>query len=111
MAIQETQSLSALARVKLLEGETEEALDLSSQVIERLGDSQPPDANELHFTHFRVLEVNGRSAEALPHLELAYQAVAEQAEEIRDEDLRRGFLDACHEILTAREGHAPSESV
>jgi len=107
-ASMETTSLAALARQKLLAGDLEEALALSQEAIVRLGDSTPPDANEIHFTRFRVLEKAGRLDQARPHLETSYALIVEQAESIRDAALRQGFLAACREIVTARDMHAPS---
>ena len=106
LAIQEMQSLAALSRVKLLSGDAAMALEFSSKVIEKLGDDMPPDANELHFTHAKVLKANGRGDESLPHLERARLSVLERAETIQDDTLRGGFLDACREILTAWEAEA-----
>jgi len=95
----ETTCLSALARAQLLMGDQDEALELSSQAMARLGEGSPPDANELHFTHYRVLAALGRSSEALSHLEKAREAVMELAGSIEDAELRRHFLTACGTIL------------
>lgn len=104
------QCMAALARMSLAADDVDEALRHSTKMMEQLGDEMPPDANELHFSHFRVLMAAGREPDALPHLELAHRAVIEHAEGIRNEELRRGFLDACRGILVARDEHAPPES-
>jgi len=106
----EMQSLAALARAELFRGEAEKAHELSLEVIDRLGDSMPPDANELHFTHAAVLRAIGRADESTPHLELAHRSVVERAETIRDDGLRAGFLDACREIVTEWERHKQTAS-
>jgi len=95
----ETTCLSALARANLLAVHLNEAFACSAQAMERLGDNSPPDANELHFTHYRVLMAAGREEEARPHLERAREAVMDLADSIRDRKLRRQFLDACGAIL------------
>lgn len=95
------QSLSALARARLLAGDPERAVQLSTEVVNQLGEASPPEANELHFTHFGVLIASGREDEALRHLELAHRLVAERAETIQDRTFREGFLSACGDILTS----------
>jgi len=110
MASQEMQVLSALSRVMLQRGDSSAALALSDETMEKLGDSSPPAADELHFTRSRVLRANNRAAEARPHLEHARKCVLDQAESIRDPELREGLLAACHEILTAWEAPPPSGS-
>jgi tetratricopeptide (TPR) repeat protein len=94
-------SLSALARTRLLAGDLEGAMERSREAIEQLGEQVLPEADELHFTHFKVLMANDREDEARRHLELAYQSVVRRAEAVRDEDLREDFLSAYREVLNA----------
>jgi tetratricopeptide (TPR) repeat protein len=95
-------SLSALARTSLLAGDPPAAMNRSNEAIEQLGGQTLPEADELHFTQFRVLAANGRASEARQHLELAHQAVVRRAAAVGDNDLRETFLSAYHEILNAR---------
>ena len=103
-------SVSALARVCLLGGDTEAAVKLSAEAIGLLGEQTSPEAIEIHFTHFRVLEGQDRPDEALPHLEISHRMIAEQAEAIGDESLRDRFLSTYGELLGAWKKHRATPS-
>jgi hypothetical protein len=98
-------TLSALARMRLLAGEREEAAKLSAEAINLLGDQSPPEATEVQFTQFRVLMAGDRCGEALPHLEAAHRLVVEQAGTIQNESVRECFLTTYGEVLNAWEKH------
>jgi len=95
----EVTCLSALARARLFAGDVDGANEFSSEAMDLLGDGLPPDANELYFTHYRVLEAAGRTSEAEAYLERSRDSVTQLAESIRDDVLREGFLEACRAIL------------
>jgi len=98
-------SLSALARVRFLAGDLQDAVRLSVEAIELLGDRTPPEATEIRFTHYRVHEARDRLDEALPHLEIAHRLVTEQADVIQDGSLRDRFLATYGEVMSAWEIH------
>jgi len=94
-------SVSALARARLISGDIDSAIENSERVVEWLGDQELPDADEMRFTHFRVLSAAGREEDAQQYLKLATDSILSQSEAIRDPDLRSQFLDMYHEILTS----------
>ncbi len=98
-----TWTLSSLARVGLLAGNLDDAAKLSAEAGERLGEQEPPEAAEIHFTQYRVLEAQGRGDEAFPHLEIAHRVVIGQAEAIQDPVLRDRFLSTYGELMCAWE--------
>lgn len=97
-------SISALARARLLVDDVPEAVKRSQEAIDRLGDQTFPEADELHFTHFRVLMADGRRAEAMEHLRVAHESVLRRAAVIQDKDRQQQFLSAYREILAAMGG-------
>jgi tetratricopeptide (TPR) repeat protein len=94
-------SVAALARARLMSGDIDSAMEKSERVVEWLGDQELPDADEMRFTHFRVLVATGREEDAQQYLKLATDSILSQSEAIRDPDLQRQFLAMYHEILTA----------
>jgi len=98
-------SLSALARARFLAGDLQDAVRLSAKAIELLGDRTPPEATEICFTHYRVLEARVRLDEALSHLETAHRLVTKQADAIQDGSLRDRFLSTYGEVTSAWEKH------
>ncbi len=100
-----TRSLAALARARFLAGDIENAARLSAEAIELLGDQASPEATEIHFTQYRILRAVDREKEALPHLKAAHDLIAQQAERIRDETLRRRFVSTYDEVMLAWEKH------
>ena len=103
-------AISALARASLLAGDVAGAMSRSQEAIDRLGSRTFPEADEVHFTHFRVLTADGRKAQARQHLKVAHQLVLRQAEAIRDANRRREYLSAYREILDAVEGDGRTQS-
>ena len=100
-----TWALSSLARVNLLAKDLGGATRMSAEAIELLGDRTPPEATEIRFTHYRLLEAQDRLDEALPHLEIAHRLITEQADAIQDGSLRDRFLSTYGEVTSAWEKH------
>lgn len=101
-------TLSALARSSIQNGSPAKALEQSAQAIELLGNQVLPEADEIHFTQFVALMANGRAEDAIPHLEIAHQAVIQRSEAINDEVFRESSLAAYKIILAAWKKHRPT---
>ncbi|MFC2077669.1 tetratricopeptide repeat protein [Candidatus Bipolaricaulota bacterium] len=98
-------SLSALARTAFVAGNLEQAAELSNRAVDLLKSQTGPEALEIRFTQFRVLESRAQHDEALPHLEFSRSAVLEQAQKIADRGLRDRLLMTYGEVMTAWEKH------
>jgi len=94
-------SIAALARANLMSGNIELAMETSERVMAWLGSQVLPDADEMRFTHFRILEAVGRDQDARECLQTTVDSILKQSEAIRDSELKRGYLGMYHEVLTA----------
>jgi len=94
-------ALAALARVSLQAGDTQSAIEHSSEAIEQLEDQDQFFSDEVQFTQYLVLRAAGREAEAAPFLDRAHASVIARANGLSDSAFRNSFLAMYHEVLTA----------
>ncbi|MCP4536396.1 MAG: tetratricopeptide repeat protein [Chloroflexi bacterium] len=90
------ESLAGLARVSLTEGNLTRALVQVEQILHYLDQGSTLTGTEepmrIHLTCYRVLRANG-DPRAQSILDVAHQALQEQADAITDEEMRRSFLE------------------
>jgi tetratricopeptide (TPR) repeat protein/predicted Ser/Thr protein kinase len=87
-------ALSTIARLYLLLGKMEEAMDPSAQAAAKIEERKLYGFREFCFlTHSRVLRAAGHDEEADDYLQKAYQRVMLVAGKTKDETLRQGWLE------------------
>ena len=86
--------LHVAARLHLLLGEVDEALALSTELMQLSANIPYPNNLELYrFTHSQILRRLGRDAEAGDALRSAYERVMLVASKLQDAALRRSWLE------------------
>lgn len=90
----EVGTLSEKGRAHLGLGELRLALDCSTRALQVLEAQHGmiTQAQRFYFTHYQILQANGRTAEAEVYLQKAYDEVCRVANQITDEVLRTSFL-------------------
>ena len=107
----EIEVFSERGRAYLGRGELERALDCSTRAVQLLEAQQGiiMQAQRFYFTHFQMLQANGRTDEAKVYLQKAHDEVCHVAGQIREEVLRASFLQNVpinRQIFQAFAGHA-----
>ncbi len=85
---------SNLAYIYFLKGSLDEALKFSSESIEKLEKltAVEVDTVRIYYNHYKILAAKGEREKAGSYLDLAYQKILEQANQIKDEEMRKKFL-------------------
>jgi DNA-binding SARP family transcriptional activator/Tfp pilus assembly protein PilF len=90
----EIEALSQMSLAYLGLGERAKALERSSSAVQLLEKGgHLVDSHVIFFNHSRVLAANGLEGGARSYLEKAYQELMRKAGEIRDEPMRKSFLE------------------
>jgi len=91
----EIETLSEQSRTHLGLGQLSQALDCSTRAIGILEAERgiATEAQRFYFTHFQILKANQRMGEAKIYVQKAYDELQRVAAEIREETLRKSFLE------------------
>lgn len=90
----EISTSSNLAYIYFLRGSFDEALKFSSEAIEKLEKLTAVEADtvRIYYNHCKILAAKGEKEKAGRYLGLAYQKILEKANQIKDEEKRKKFL-------------------
>ncbi|MBN1147161.1 MAG: AAA family ATPase [Anaerolineales bacterium] len=87
------ENLSALSQAKLGLGETETAVELSSQALRLLEEQKDvEEVQQIYLNHHRVLAASENPA-AAGYLQKAYETMMNRAKRIENEETRRSYLE------------------